>query len=170
MRPNEAPERLRDRQQGWHIRKVGHTFASLSSERWGRSLGLLVVVLTTAIGSAAFATLNDDPGDRAQTIVAAFGVAAALAAAVKEYAGFGKASVEHRAMVARWEELTYQADRLADRLKLGIEDPASADNALAKLEARAVRLEDAPPLLHRRAYEKAERWFATTHQRTYRKV
>jgi hypothetical protein len=146
------------KRRSWWIKEVAHTFAAGACERRGRFLGLLVVVLTTVIGTGTFAALQNNPSQAAKLTVAILAVAAAVSAAVKEFFQYGKTSAEHLEEAAKYGSLKDQADDLADELKAHSKVWSDANKELIKLEQAAEALDRTPPMVVGRPYSNAEKW------------
>jgi hypothetical protein len=96
-----------------HYRKeVAFTKASEAFEKWGRRLGLLVIILTTIVGTAVFASLKDDPSTAAKIVVALLSIAAAVSAAAKEFLAYSNRADECGATANKFEALRYDTAEL----------------------------------------------------------
>lgn len=152
-------EALRERSRSFHILEVGHTREAGRCEKKGRFFGLLVVMITTAIGTAAFAQLGEGTGTAAKIVVGSVGALAAVLAAFKENAAYGKSSADHQKAGADFgalhhtaEEMLLKYQRDADfRVKEFDEKLQTLDKDRADLMRKSISLSG-------RAYDWAENW------------
>jgi hypothetical protein len=108
-----------------HIRKRNH------DARVEMRVSLLVVVLSTIVGGTVFASLATDPNQAVKIGVGIMSVAAAVAAAVNEWAPFAGRSKAHGAAAFGFSNVTEKARRLHRRLEL---DQLTSDEAESELE------------------------------------
>jgi hypothetical protein len=115
----EVIPNLRSRSQSLHIQEVGHARESGVCEKWGRRIGLLVVMLTTAIGTTTFTQLGKSPSTGIKIALGSISMLAAVLAAYKENAAFGKSSADHGKAAAVFGQLHHRAENLIFDLKRG---------------------------------------------------
>ena len=150
-------QRLREKRATWSVKEVAHALESVRCEKLGRVLGLFVVVLTTIIGTSAFAAFQKSPDRTVKWIVVVLSVAAAVTAAVKEFAQYAKGSDAHRNAAAKYEELGDTARRLEGLLRPG-PAPADAEEQFLALERAGWTQDNSPPLISPRAWDRAVYW------------
>ena len=155
---DESPlDRLSRQVESWYIKQVAHTLEAGRCEKKGRALGLLVVMLTTVIGTSAFSALEEDPSFRATLTITVFGIAAALAAAIKEFAAYGKRSSDHATAAREYQNLTNGGEQIGDRWRHRLMSREEADKQLAEYENKSEELA-VEPLIPDGAYERALVW------------
>ena len=153
--PDPRKELLETRERSFRIKDVAHTQASESFARWGRFLGLLVVILTAIVGTSAFAALEGSPSRGAKIAVFVISAVAAIAAAVKEWAGFEDLAKKHASAALALLTLRYKADEL---LILLLRNGPEADikKGIEELNADALKVEE--PYLPRLYYGRGRKW------------
>jgi hypothetical protein len=153
--PYDLKEALWRRKDYYRVQQAARNEASTYYCKAGRFLGLTVVILTTVIGTSAFAALQGDPSTGAKWAVLGLGAAAALAATTKEFMGYGQLSAEEAKFARRYGDFRAKADELLLGL---IGDPARDDEILRELvalDAEVTALE--PPPVPYRFVKKARR-------------
>jgi hypothetical protein len=148
-------EFLETRKRSFWVKDVAHTMASETFDKRGRRLGLIVVILTTIVGTSAFASLKGDPSTAAKVAVGVLSVLAALAAAIKEYQGYEQRGTKHESTARGFRKLRYRADELLVVLLRGGSDK-EMQTGIVELDANANELEEPP--LPKGYYTKGEEW------------
>lgn len=154
-RSYDLKEALWRRKDYYRVQQGARNEASTYYCRAGRFLGLTVVILTTVIGTSAFAALQGDPSAGAKWAVLGLGAAAALAATIKEFMGYGQLSAEEAKYARKYGDLRARADELLLAL---IVDPSKEDETLkqiAALDGEVTALE--PPPVPSRFIRKARK-------------
>lgn len=109
-RPDSAPvmwdEKLEDVLENWRLRawasQIAHYQVAERLRKHHRDLGLPVVILTTAVGTSLFATLNQDKlALGLRIVVGAISVLAAIFAGIQAFFGFAQLADQH-ALAADW--------------------------------------------------------------------
>lgn len=140
-----AMPRLGDRWQSWYAKQAAHAQMSVANCRWNRSLLILVVILSTIMGSSFIASVGENPPTGLKIGLGVLGLFAAVLAALKEKVPFADYSEQHADAEAGFEDLRYGVEELADRLAHGDIDYDHAVVRLHALENKAERLDrDAP--------------------------
>lgn len=166
LRADAQRELLETRARSFRIRQMAHSFGSERYCKRGRWLGLAVVVLTTIVGTGAFISLQNDPSTYAKVIVTVLSITAAVAAALKEYAGYEDLSKRHGSAATEYQKLRYGTEELLEELLDGA-SPEDLRERLGKLDERAGTLTaETIPVLPGGLYRKAERWVDEQRLRT----
>lgn len=119
--PHSATERetlLKD----WLIRvtaaQFGHQIKADRNRRYGIALGIPTVIISTIVGTAAFAAINDQSGDTMKFIVGIVSVLAAVLASIQTYLGYAQLAERHRVAGVRYaalrREIQHALANLAD--------------------------------------------------------
>ena len=153
-RGEELLPRLATRRVSWYAK-----CAMLS-----RILGLAVVMLTTVIGTSIFVSLGENPHWAAQVAVGTLGILAALAAAWKENAQYGKRSEAHQNAASAFERLRYGTEKLHDKLELGRVSWEVAEKELEEFENAAEKLIISAPTLPDRAITASVAFIKNVHR------
>lgn len=80
----------------------GHYLAALHFSQWHYWMGVPVVLLTAAVGTSVFATLQNKPDAWVQITVGLLSFLAALLAALQTFLGYGERAEKHRLAGARY--------------------------------------------------------------------
>ena len=90
----------------WHLRvttaQFGHQTRAEQTRRWGIGLGLPVVILTTLVGTGAFATLNETTSAEAKLLVGGISILAAVLASIQTFLGYSQVAERHRIAATRY--------------------------------------------------------------------
>jgi hypothetical protein len=154
-RPDVRQELLETRQHSFYVRYIAHLQEAARMDRYGRLLGLAVVILTTIVGTSAFAAIQGDPSVEAKVAVGTISVIAAVLAAVKEFAAFGKRTAEHTSAAATYLGLRHKAEELI--VKLRRPDTDKVIDEIAKLDTAFDKEQASEPPLSDRRYQEAKR-------------
>lgn len=142
---------LRERVWSFEVKRVAHAITAEESDKWARRLGLLVVVLTTIVGTSVFTSLNNDPSLAAKIAVAVLSVGAAVAAGAKEYLALDKRCSAHRQASSDFGRLKNTAQEL-------LAGGSVTDPDIKKLDDEAEECDDRDPSLPGGMYDTAEDW------------
>lgn len=149
-RPSPAeslPQRLALRRADFYMKQTAHVMEGAKCDRLNRRIGIVVVILTTVVGTSVIVSLGESPQWWAKTIVGVLSVAAAIAAAWKENAQYARRTQTHEAAAASFEKLRYKVEELRDKSMLKLIECADLERELEKIEAEADDLTArAPPL------------------------
>jgi len=106
---NLSPGELRKLLTDWLVRTMaaqyGHQTKADSNRIWGISLGIPTVIISTVVGTAAFAAINDQSGDSAKIAVGVVSVVAAVMASIQTYLGYSQLAERHRVAAVRYAAL-----------------------------------------------------------------
>ena len=99
-------ERTRQLLDDWHLRataaQFGHQAQAEQTRRKSIWLGLPVVIMTTLVGTSAFATFNEDSGPEAKILVGVISIAAAVLASIQTFLGYSQVAERHRIAATRY--------------------------------------------------------------------
>ena len=99
-------ERTRQLLDDWHLRataaQFGHQAQAEETRRKSIWLGLPVVIMTTLVGTSAFATFNEDSGPEAKILVGVISIAAAVLASIQTFLGYSQVAERHRIAATRY--------------------------------------------------------------------
>jgi hypothetical protein len=92
--------------EDWHFRvtraQFGHQLAS-ERTRWRHLiLGIPIVILTTVVGTGAFAAINEDTDNFWKVAAGTVSILAAVLASVQTFLGYGERSDRHRVAATRY--------------------------------------------------------------------
>lgn len=155
----EILSNLRQRSQSLRTREVAHAREGARCDKYGRRIGLVVVMLTTVIGTTAFTQLNNSTSNAIKIAVGAVGILAAVLAAFKENAAYGKSSADHAAAAAGFGELHHDVEEILLKYERKGGDYGDAlDADLAKVNKAEADLMSKAIAVGPRAYADAEQW------------
>jgi hypothetical protein len=102
-------DRTGDLLADWHLRataaQFGHQTRAEQTRTWSIRLGLPVVILTTVVGTSAFATFNDTTSNRAKVLVGTVSILAAVLAGIQTFLGYSQVAERHRIAATRYATL-----------------------------------------------------------------
>jgi hypothetical protein len=102
-------DRTSDLLEDWHLRataaQFGHQTRAEQTRTWSIQLGLPVVILTTLVGTSAFATFNDTTSNRAKVLVGTVSILAAVLAGIQTFLGYSQVAERHRIAATRYATL-----------------------------------------------------------------
>lgn len=154
----DALAHLRQRSESLHIKEVGHARLSGRLDRYGRLIGLAVVILTTVAGTTVFAELGKNTGTAAKITVGVITAVAAVLAAVKEHAAFGKSSATHLEAAAKYGAIHHHIEEKILDYECEAPSEAALDKELEQLNRDESELNRTAIVLGGRAYDWAKRW------------
>lgn len=96
---------LRNWQRGLRINHIAHHRAAARDATLGLALGVTVVVLSTIVGTAIFATLNQSPSTAAKTVAGLFSVAAGVFGALQTFLRFPQRQAAHHEAAVKYGAL-----------------------------------------------------------------
>jgi hypothetical protein len=92
--------------EGWRFRvtraQFGHQLAADKTRRWHFVLGVPIVILTTIVGTSAFAAIGDSPSTFWKILAGTVSLLAAVLASVQTFLGYGERSERHRIAATRY--------------------------------------------------------------------
>jgi hypothetical protein len=95
--------------EDWHVRataaQFGHQTRAEQTRNRSIQLGLPVVILTTLVGTSAFATFNDTTSNRAKVLVGTVSILAAVLAGIQTFLGYSQVAERHRIAATRYATL-----------------------------------------------------------------
>jgi hypothetical protein len=134
-------EWLESRFKSHYRKEVAFTNGSEAFDKWGRRLGLIVIILTTVVGTAAFTSLQGDPSTAAKIVVALLSIAAAVAAAAKEFLAYTNRADEFGATANKFEALRYETAELLLAADGGASHGA-IEEGIKKLDAATLKIKE----------------------------
>jgi hypothetical protein len=135
---------------GLRIEHTAHRRACARAERLGRVLGIAVVVLTTAVGTAVFGSIEGAPGTGAKVTAGLITMTAAVLAALQTFLGLDARAAVHRETGTRYGSLRRELDEL--RGGAGV-----TDEALRTIRQRWDDVDATAPPVPPRVYEASRR-------------
>ena len=101
-----APAEIRALLQDWLVRAMaaqyGHQTKADRNRQLGVGLGIPTVIISTIVGTAAFAAINDQSTNAAKIAVGILSVGAAVLASVQTYLGYSQLAEKHRVSAVRY--------------------------------------------------------------------
>jgi hypothetical protein len=126
-------DRTRQLLEDWHLRataaQFGHQRRADQTRTRGIQLGLPVVILTTLVGTSAFATFNEAPSNTAKAVVGTVSILAAVLASIQTFLGYTQVAERHRIAATR-----YANCRRAIELALTRHDAAAVDAIKSEMD------------------------------------
>jgi len=136
---HDVNELLRKWQQRARTNQMQHYEAAKIFDRAHRALGIPVVVLSTVVGTAVFATLQKQVGLKIQLFVGSLSVLAAILAALQTFLRFSERAEKHRSTAATYsavrhgiEMVTHEPVALRGPLKEFLEGIRTQIDSLAQ--------------------------------------
>jgi hypothetical protein len=134
--------------EDWHERvttaQFGHQMQAEGTRTKSIVLGLPVVVLTTLVGTSAFATLNDATSTEAKVFVGCFSILAAVLASMQTFLGYSQVAERHRIAASR-----YANARRAIEIALARHDASAVDGIRSEMD----KVGGASPQIGRKVWE-----------------
>jgi hypothetical protein len=119
--------------EDWHervtIAQFGHQMQAEGTRTKSIVLGLPVVILTTLVGTSAFATLNDATSTEAKVFVGCFSILAAVLASMQTFLGYSQVAERHRIAASR-----YANARRAIEIALTRHDASAVDGIRSEMD------------------------------------
>lgn len=119
--------------EDWHERVTTAQFGHLRQAEGTRTksilLGLPVVILTTLVGTSAFATLNEATSTRAKVFVGSFSILAAVLASMQTFLGYSQVAERHRIAASR-----YANTRRSIEIALTRHDASAVDGIRSEMD------------------------------------
>jgi hypothetical protein len=119
--------------EDWHERvtvaQFGHQRQAEGTRTKSIMLGLPVVILTTLVGTSAFATLNEATSTRAKVVVGSFSILAAVLASMQTFLGYSQVAERHRIAASR-----YANARRAIEIALTRHDASAVDGIRSEMD------------------------------------
>jgi hypothetical protein len=117
----------------WHERattaQFGHQRQAERTRTKGIALGLPVVIMTTLVGTSAFATLGDATSNAAKVVVGSFSIIAAVLASMQTFLGYSQVAERHRIAASRYANL-----RRAVEIALARHDASAVDGIRSEMD------------------------------------
>jgi hypothetical protein len=136
---------------GLRIEHLAHRRASARAVQLGRILGISVVVLTTAVGTAVFGSVAGSPGTTAKIAAGAVSLAAAVLAAVQTFLALDSVAATHREAGTMYGALRRELEQLRS-------NPAGpSDDDLLKIRQRWDDVDATAPPIPPRLYDSSRR-------------
>lgn len=137
---------------GLRIAHKGHHRACGRFEYRARYIGIAVVVLSTAVGTAIFSSMSDSPARWARITAGTLSLAAAVATALNTVLGYAQLGARHREAASAYGVLRR-------RLEQGVASTSREELTALLTDIRAEwdRIDSAVPSLPRRLHDRVER-------------
>lgn len=136
----------------WHFRvtraQFGHQMSAEQTRGRHLLLGIPIVILTTIVGTGAFAAINESTSNFWKVAAGTVSILAAILASVQTFLGFGERSDRHRVAATR-----YANTRRSIELALTSHDA----EAVLFIKGEMDRIGGASPQIDRRTWEDARR-------------
>ncbi|MDQ4098687.1 MAG: SLATT domain-containing protein [Actinomycetota bacterium] len=140
---------------GVRISHVAHEKAAARYDKIGRLLGVTVVILSTIVGTAIFATMAESPSTLLRVVTGVLSTTAAVVAAVQAFLNYPQRTADHREAAMRF-------GTLRRRLEQFIAFPPADGLALAKAMGEFAQewddVDSAAPSLPQPIYDRAKRY------------
>jgi hypothetical protein len=92
--------------EDWHLRvtaaQFGHQARAATTRNKSIWLGLPVVIMTTLVGTSAFATFNEDSSPESKILVGVISIVAAVLASIQTFLGYSQVAERHRIAATRY--------------------------------------------------------------------
>jgi hypothetical protein len=138
--------------EDWHRRVTTAQFGHQRQADRYRALSLVfgipVVVLTTLVGTSAFAAVTHGASRSARIAVGVVSILAAVLASIQTFLGYGQAAERHRIAGARYASLRRSIEE-----GLGRHDPSLLDRLRTDMD----KVGAASPQIGRRIWKKAQK-------------
>jgi hypothetical protein len=126
-------DRTRVLLEDWHLRvtaaQFGHQARSETTRKNSIWLGLPVVIMTTLVGTSAFATFNEPSSSGAKITVGVISIAAAVLASIQTFLGYSQVAERHRIAATR-----YANSRRTIELALTRHDASAVDAIRSEMD------------------------------------
>ena len=140
----------------WHagVREmhIAHSKAAAHYDRMNVVFGVPVVIFTTGVGTAVFASINSSPDPVLQVVVGFFSVAAAVLASLQTFLRYAERAEKHHTAIARWGALRRKIEHL--QVVRPVESE-KLDELLASLQSQWDALENESPTVPQRFQDRA---------------
>jgi hypothetical protein len=137
--------------EDWHRRvttaQFGHQRQADRFRVLSLVVGIPVVVLTTLVGTSAFAAVTHGASKTARLLVGVVSILAAVLASIQTFLGYGQSAERHRIAGARYASL-----RRSTEDALGRHDPSFLDRLRTEMD----KVGAASPQIGRRIWKKAQ--------------
>jgi hypothetical protein len=151
--PGEKPDLLDQWHRGIRLLHIAHAKAAARFRRWGRLLGVPVIVLTTVVGTSIFATISEQAISENWKIAAGLmsGLAAVLSA-LQTFLDYGVLAEKHNLASIAFGALRRDLERALDA---GPFDGGTRGQIMKEIKDRWAEIEREAPIvpdnLHRKA-------------------
>lgn len=95
---------------GVRVLTVGHYAAAKHFEECHRNLGIPVIVLSTVVGTAVFASIQTSPAPWAQALVGVLSVAAAIFSGLQTFLSYAQLGEKHKRAAGNYSQLRRELD------------------------------------------------------------
>lgn len=95
---------------GVRVLTVGHYAAAKHFEACHRNLGIPVIILSTVVGTAVFASIQTSPAAWAQILVGFFSMSAAIFAGLQTFLGYSQLAEKHKRAANSYSQLRRELD------------------------------------------------------------
>lgn len=101
---------LEDWLTGVRVLTVGHYAAAKHFEECHRNLGVPVIVLSTIVGTAVFASIQSSPAVWAQALVGFLSLSAAILSGLQTFLGYSQLAEKHKRAAVNYSQLRRELD------------------------------------------------------------
>lgn len=154
---------LEDNHQKYKLVSRAHHISASAYSRYNLYLGVPVILLSTLVGTAIFAALQNNPDQALKILTGITSVLAALLSALQTFLGFNEKSSLHKTAAIKYAALGREFSLL--ELKIAGNDSFDRPKAIAELEAilhKIAKLAEESPTIQDRFYGAADKEFAIT--------
>lgn len=95
---------------GVRVLTIGHYAAAKVFEERHRNLGVPVIILSTVVGTAVFATIQTSPEPLAQAFVGLLSLAAAILSGLQTFLGYSQLAEKHKRAAVQYSQLRRELD------------------------------------------------------------
>lgn len=95
---------------GIRVLTVGHYAAAKHFEECHRNLGVPVIVLSTIVGTAVFASIESSPAEWAQALVGFLSLLAAILSGLQTFLGYSQLAEKHKRAAVNYSQLRRELD------------------------------------------------------------
>ena len=140
----------------WHnevcLNQDRHTSAAQFYNRLHYFLGVPVVVFSSVVGTAAFASLHREANDELRLVAGIISVVSAILASLQTFLGFGERSEKHRSLGVGYEKVRKEIEEI-QRLPIHLRGSVKVqlDSLRQKMDALGDGSPDVPNYVHRQA-------------------
>jgi hypothetical protein len=114
------------------INRASHYRASKLALKKHYWIGIPSIVISTAIGTSIFASMNDNPSDLAKVVVGLVSFLGAALTSLQTFFKFSELAEKHRVAGAAYGDIKRKLDIL--KLEYAMKEPASREDALKQLK------------------------------------
>lgn len=141
---------------GVHIAQVAHNMAAARYSRLHRFLGIPVVILSTAVGTSIFASLDSSSiSVSVKVVVGAFSVAAAIFSSLQTFFGFAELAEKNKHAAVQYGELRREMQQV---IAFPPHDAEKREAFLVSFRSRWDSVEKESPTIAQSLYDAAREY------------